>query len=231
MKYLVISDMHGNLENIDKLDSVFKEVEGVFCAGDFAECFKPETGKPVLEKLAVKHEAVFAVCGNCDEMEFNEELEGQDISVHKSLVFHDGLAISGSSGGSIFTNETANERTEEDLMSDFEIVENSTEACGDENGKWSNLILISHNPPKTEKIDSPAPGVHAGSQLLTDFILKHSPTLVVTGHIHEGRAVEKIGNSTVINPGSLAEGKYAIVEIIKNGDSFECESVELKEIS
>ena len=51
MKFLVISDMHGNIENFDKIDSVFKEADGVLCAGDFAELKKTETGKPVLETL------------------------------------------------------------------------------------------------------------------------------------------------------------------------------------
>lgn len=230
MKFLVISDMHGNAENIDKLDEVFKTVDGVLCAGDFAEFNKLETAKPVLEKLASKHEAVFSVIGNCDDPDFIEELEEQDICVHKTLVFHEGLAIAGSSGGSVFTKTTPNERTEEELLSDFQIVENSTEACGDENGKWSNLILISHNPPKTEKCDSPCEGVHAGSQMLTDFIKEKAPVLVVTGHIHEGAAIEKIENSTVINPGSLAEGKYALVELEKTGDTWKVTNAELKSL-
>ena len=57
-------------------------------------------------------------------------------------------------------------------MSDFEIVENSSASCTDENGHWHNLIIISHNPPRCEKLDSPAPGVHAGSPMFTDFIKK-----------------------------------------------------------
>ena len=219
MKFLVISDMHGNVENLDRLDDVFKTVDGVLCAGDYAEFNKLETAKPVLEKLVSKHESIFSVIGNCDDPEFIGEVENQDASVHKTLVFHEGFAIAGSSGGSVFTNTTPNEREEADLLTDFQIVENSTESCADENGKWSNLILISHNPPKTEKCDSPCEGVHAGSQMLTDFIKEKAPVLVVTGHIHEGAAIEKIDNSTVINPGTLAEGKYALVDFEeKNGE-------------
>lgn len=222
--------MHGNTENLDKLDEVFKNVDGVFCAGDYAEFNKLETAKPVLEKLVSKHEAIFSVIGNCDDPEFVGEIENQDISVHKTLVFHEGLAIAGSSGGSVFTKTTPCERDEEDLLSDFQIVENSTESCADENGKWSNLILISHNPPKTEKCDSPAPGVHAGSQLFTDFIKEKAPLLVVTGHIHEGAAIEKIESTTVINPGSLAEGKYGLVDFEKKDVQWTLTNAELKSL-
>lgn len=230
MKYLIISDMHGNLENIDKLDSVFAEVDGVLCAGDFAEFNKLESGKPVLDKLVSKHEYIFSVIGNCDEPEFIGEIESQDISVQKGLVFHEGFAISGSGGASIFTNTTPNERTEEDLLNDFQIVENSAESCVDKDGHWSNLILISHNPPKTQKCDSPAEGVHAGSQMLTDFILKYSPLLVVTGHIHEGASIEKLGSSTIINPGSLADKKYGLIEFLKVDGQWQIEKAELKEL-
>ena len=127
-----------------------------------------------------------------------------------------------------FANTTANERTEEDLITDFEIVKNSAQSCIDKDGRWNNLILISHNPPKGKKCDSPAQEVHAGSQLLTDLILDYSPLLVVTGHIHEGVSIEQIGKSTVINPGSLAEGKYGIVELNSIDNQWKIQNIELK---
>lgn len=220
--------MHGNSENLDKLDNIYSDVDGILCAGDFSEDGKPETGKQVLDKLVSKHEYIFSVIGNCDEPEFIGEIESQDISVQKGLVFHNGLAIAGSGGASIFTNTTANERTEEDLITDFEIVKNSAQSCIDKDGRWNNLILISHNPPKGKKCDSPAQEVHAGSQLLTDLILDYSPLLVVTGHIHEGASIEQIGKSTVINPGSLAEGKYGIVELNSIDNQWKIQNIELK---
>lgn len=187
----------------------------------------------MLDKLVAKHEYIFSVIGNCDDPEFIGEIENQDISVQKSLVFHEGFAIAGSGGASVFTNSTPNEREEDDLLNDFQIVENSTQNCADKNGKWSNLILISHNPPFTQKCDSPCDGVHAGSKKLTEFIKARSPLLVVTGHIHEGAAIEKIDGTTVVNPGALFEGKYAIAEFLKstnaeNAGDWQLKDVELK---
>ncbi|MCQ2611148.1 MAG: metallophosphoesterase family protein [Treponema sp.] len=230
MKLLLLSDIHGNLENLDKLDSEFSSSDAVIMAGDFAECFKTETAKPVLDKLVTKHDSIFAVLGNCDDPEFIEDLENNDISCERSLVFHDGIAFAGSGGGSVFTKKTPNERTEEDLQSDFQIVENSADSCADQNGCWNDLILVSHNPPKGTKCDKVAPGVHAGSQSFTDYIKKRQPVLVVTGHIHEGCAIDRIDNTTVINPGSLAEGKYAVVELEKNNGSFEIKTAVLKNL-
>ena len=74
MKLLVISDLHAHNDVLDKMDSLFEQADAVIFGGDFAECFKPETGKDTLEKLCSKHENIFAVLGNCDNEDFLEEL-------------------------------------------------------------------------------------------------------------------------------------------------------------
>lgn len=228
MKILVISDLHAHNEVLDKLDSQFKEADAVVFAGDFAECFKPETGKGALEALVSKHENIFAVLGNCDNEDFLEDIENQDISVEKSLVFHEGLAFAGSGGGTKFTGKTEFERTEDEVMSDFEIVNNSVEQSGDKS-LWNSLILISHNPPVGKNIDSFDGGEHhAGSQKFTDYINENHPLAVVCGHIHEGTGIEKFGETVVINPGSLGEqGSYVWLNVEKDGENWKIVSTEL----
>ena len=228
MKFLVISDIHGNLENIDKLDSHFKEADAVLFGGDFALFEHEETATPVLEKLLTKHEVIYAVLGNCDSPDFLEKIEAADISVEKTLVFNDGYAVSGSGGGSKFTGTTPFERTDEELSGDFAILDSSSEECADENGHWSNLILIMHNPPKDTKCDAIPGDIHVGSPALRAVIEKRTPFLVVTGHIHESAGIDTIGATTVINPGSLAEGKYGWVEAEKTSDgTWSVKSAEL----
>jgi Icc-related predicted phosphoesterase len=226
MKILLLSDLHANNENLGKLEEQFAKADAVIFAGDFAECFKPETGKEALNTLCTKHDTIFAVLGNCDEPEFIEELEDQDICVEKTLVFHEGLALAGSGGGTYFTGKTANEREEEEILSDFNIIKTSVEQTGDKSF-WKSLILISHNPPKGTKCDAVNAELHAGSQMFTDFIKENQPLAVVCGHIHEGKAVDKIGETIVINPGPLQEGNYAWLELEKSGDSWKVTNTEL----
>ena len=226
MKILVLSDLHANNENVGKLEDQFAKADAVIFAGDFAECFKPETGKEALNTLCTKHDTIFAVLGNCDEPEFIEELEDRDICVEKTLVFHEGLAVAGSGGGTYFTGKTANEREEAEILSDFNIVKNSVEQTGDES-LWKSLILISHNPPKDTKCDAVNAELHAGSQMFTDFIKENQPLAVVCGHIHEGKAVDKIGDTVVINPGPLQEGNYAWLEVEKDGENWKVTKTEL----
>jgi Icc-related predicted phosphoesterase len=44
-------------------------------------------------------------------------------------------------------------------------------------------------------------------------LLLVSPAVCFTGHIHEGRGVDKIGKTKIINPGPLHHGGYAMAEI------------------
>ena len=218
MKLLVISDLHAHNDVLDKMDDIFAAADAVLFAGDFAECFKPQTGDAALEKLCTKHDTIFAVLGNCDNEVFLGDLEDKDISVEKALVFHEGLAFAGSGGGTKFTGKTEFERTEEECLSDFDIVTNSVEQGGDKS-LWKNLILISHNPPICEKLDSFDGEHHAGSQKFTDFIMENQPLAVVCGHIHEGTGVGKLGDTVVINPGSLGEkGTYVWLQVDRDSN-------------
>ena len=224
MKFLVISDLHGNLDVLDKMDDNFKKADAVLFAGDFAAFKHTETGLPALEKLCKKHDTIFSVIGNCDEPDFLEQIEKQDISVEKTLVYHEGLCFAGSGGGSKFTGTTPFERTEEEILSDLTLV---TEQ---ENQTWNNLILIIHNPPKDTKCDTIANGVHVGSQLTREMIEKTKPLAVITGHIHESAGIDKIGDTVVINPGPLDEGKYAWLEVSKACDSWNVDSATLEQL-
>lgn len=225
MKFLVISDLHAANDKLDLLDSKFKEADAVLFAGDFAECFKPETGKEALERLCAKHESIFSVLGNCDNEDFLEELEEKDICVENSLVFHEGLAFAGSGGGTKFTGKTEFEREEDEIISDLNIASNA--AADGDNTLWNRLIIISHNPPVAGTVDSFDGEHHAGSQKFTDFIEKNQPLAVICGHIHEGCGITKLGKTVVINPGPLCEGKYALLEAEKKGDVWEITKSEL----
>lgn len=232
MKVLIMSDGHGDAAMLDRAAPLAREADAVLYAGDFAALGRPETGLPYLERLANLNDRTFAVSGNCDEIDFRETLEEYDISVEGSLSYFSGLVITGSGGGSKFTGKTPNERDDEELASDLRLASGS---AGDDEtaaGPWNSLVVIMHNPPKDTACDLVAPGVHVGSPLLRQFIDTWQPLLVVCGHIHESFAVERLGPTVLVNPGSLAEGRYAVAEITGGGKvPFAVSSIELKTLS
>lgn len=227
MNILILSDLHARNEVLDKLDSQFEKADVVLFAGDFAECFKPKTGKAALEKLCGKHDTIFAVLGNCDNEDFLEDLEERDVCVEKTLAFHEGLAVAGAGGAAIFTGKTEFEREEQDILSDFNIVKKVTEETND-SSLWKNLILVCHNPPKAKIADAVNENLHVGSELFAKFIEENQPLAVICGHVHEGRGIEKIGETLVINPGSVGEAEtYAELEIQKEGEFWQIKDAKL----
>lgn len=91
--------------------------------------------------------------------------------------------------------------------------------------KLGKVVFVSHNVPYNTKLDkvtskeahSNVKNKHYGSKLSRRVIEQCKPVLHIGGHIHEGRGMQKIGKTLCVNPGSLYEGKYAIVEMDEKG--------------
>ncbi|MBO7484832.1 MAG: metallophosphoesterase family protein [Spirochaetaceae bacterium] len=232
MHLLILSDIHGDFSRAGKIEEEFKKADAVLFAGDFSKLFKTETGLPILNEVMEKNENLLAVLGNCDAPDLLKELEKKDVSVQGELVFRDGLFFAGAGGALKFTGDTANERDEDDLMSDLQVVRDRfAEYQDSENpGRWNNLVLIVHQPPKDTKLDKITAGIHVGSPALTEFIKEYQPLLLVSGHIHESAAIDTLGNTVMINPGSFAEGKYAVVQIQKENGEWKVASSSLKQV-
>lgn len=80
-------------------------------------------------------------------------------------------------------------------------------------------ILLTHYPPLAEVVDL-EDGEHVGSPRLRELIELHRPAYVFCGHANGSQGVESIGRTVVINPGSLREGDYAILNTRKETVRF-----------
>lgn len=72
-------------------------------------------------------------------------------------------------------------------------------------------MLAVHTPPKGSLCDRLGNGAHVGSPAVRAFIEAVQPDVCLCGHIHESRAVDRIGRTVVVNPGALGAGGYAVV--------------------
>ena len=60
--------------------------------------------------------------------------------------------------------------------------------------------------------------IHVGSKAVTNILKKYQPFLSLHGHIHESRGIQKVGRTTMVNPGSeYSEGvlRGVVIEIEK----------------
>jgi len=54
---------------------------------------------------------------------------------------------------------------------------------------------------------------HTGSRAIQSFIEDYQPLLAVSGHIHEARAIDRLGSTVLVNPGPFKNGCFATIEI------------------
>jgi len=78
------------------------------------------------------------------------------------------------------------------------------------------FIFLTHLTPyrildKVKFKQGPMNGKHVGWKPYNEIIKKYSPSLLVCGHMHENQGICKFRNTTIVNPGSAAEGKLAII--------------------
>jgi Icc-related predicted phosphoesterase len=82
-------------------------------------------------------------------------------------------------------------------------------------------IFISHNVPYNTKLDivrdkkNYAHGKHLGSSIARKFCEKYKPLICIGGHVHEGKGIDKIGKTLVINPG-FGENAQVLIDIDEN---------------
>jgi Icc-related predicted phosphoesterase len=55
--------------------------------------------------------------------------------------------------------------------------------------------------------------IQSGSHSILDVVVKVKPTLLIHGHSHYSWGMSQLGSTTIINPGPLQRGRYAIVHL------------------
>lgn len=81
----------------------------------------------------------------------------------------------------------------------------------------SRLILVSHYPPHGTSVDRAWNGEHIGSRSVRRLVEDVKPLVVLCGHVHESRGIDKLGNTVIVNPGPLFNGYYANVSVHEDG--------------
>ena len=201
MKICAISDQHGHLPAIPQ------GIDALFIAGDI--CCHGNVHKQLnwldttfrywLNKIEVP---VYACSGNHDWPMYEKPDQVRELKLpwtylQDSETEFQGLKIYGTPHQKKFFDWAFN-------LDEIELA-----------GKWNLIpddtdILICHSPPKYYG-DLVQRGTHEGSESLTWRIQQVRPKLVTFGHIHGGRGVYAIGQTTTLANVSVVNEKYEMV--------------------
>lgn len=208
MKLILLSDLHSCPVGGALIEKKLREADGVILSGDITGFGSYSCCERVIRSVRLLNNAVFAIAGNCDPDEASRALEDYNISLHGRTMKCGALTLAGVSGverpGAPFNF--------------FDILEN---ACDFQ--PQSPLVVVTHEPAAGIATAGRRFGSR-GNENIRRFIDKYKPVLAVNGHIHEAWGQDKTGETTFINPGSWADGRFA--EVVLSGD-MEVMSVEL----
>lgn len=203
MKIVALADIHGELEKLEKVTSFIKEknADVVVIAGDLTRFGPKKDAEEIIERLLATEARVLAVCGNGDTDEVKEVLMEKGVDIDKTAVKHDdhgffgmGMPDSLVIGGLPITS--------------YANLEDAVEKIKDCNKK----IMVTHLPPQNTKADLIFTEQHVGSEFVKSFVEENAPDLLICGHIHEGRAVDTLGKTVIVNPGPLTDGYLAEID-------------------
>jgi len=208
MKVLLLTDIHGNIEKLERIIYREDDFNVALCAGDISDARRFEDYekrlKRILKVFDKQRKLTKLVPGNMDVEEVCiKNLIDYRMNLHKNICSFDNFEAVGFGGGQT-PFDTPFEPSEDELVNTLETL---YERMND-----GIKVAVTHQPPYGLNVDITG-GKHVGSQKLRKFFENKDFDLILTGHIHECRGIDKIGNGKIINPGSVDEGNYGIAYI------------------
>jgi len=214
VKILSISCIHGDIENllkfIDKMSLL--NVDIIVLPGDFTDYALPkgfgriDVARIIIEELKTFNKPLLAVPGTWDKdlIGFFEQL---GISVHGVGKVVDSIGFYGFGGAKTPFN-TPYEPGEDEIKHGLEKAYENIKKC-------DIKIQITHAPPARTKLDIISSGAHVGSETVREIIELKQPNAAICSHIHEGRGIDEIGRTKIINSGRFPEGYCGLIDIEK----------------
>lgn len=229
MKILSISDIHG--EENENLYKYLKEndIDLVLVSGDITDFGPLEFVGQFFDKLAKCDVDIIAIPGNCDPKGIcNAINESGVFCLHNNIIAYGDAILFGYGGSNETPFNTPGEIQDNKIYGDvYELLAQYDYIYNDKVPKVK--ILLTHAPPYNTKADLIDGGDHVGSQGIQKSIHEFQPDINLCGHIHEAKAIDKLGDKTIIaNPGMLKNNGAVLVNI-NSGSDYTVELIDLSE--
>ncbi len=192
MRLLLVADIHDAVDKVEALDGGY---DAVIAAGDYTYKRRLDAAVEVLKSLR-RIAPVYFVPGNTDPPEL-ARYSDRDIHPLHGRVVELGEYRVGGVGGSLPTPF-------DDL---FRLGEEEIESLLNQLTPTPQILVV-HNPPRghLDKVGRVKP---VGSVAVRRYIETKQPKLSIHGHIHEDWGIDLLGETVLVNPGPLRQGRYA----------------------
>jgi len=198
-KILILSDIHSQnitlTDVLNKVQTLPNPPKICFIAGDITNFGSIENMREILDIITNFDFQTFFVLGNCDPDIDLETLDTSAIHIESSIEEINFFTLVG----------FGSHKPQVNFKLLLELKRNKKRVC-----------LLTHAPPYGTKADLVSFNRHGGSREIKKTIEKFSNIfLVISGHIHESPTISTYKKCTIINPGPITRGNFAIIEIDK----------------
>jgi hypothetical protein len=205
VRLVCFGDIHMALRAVERMAPVLRGADVAILTGDITNFGDPPDAFAVVEAVRAHCPTVWAVTGNLDMAWVIDAFREAGISLHGEGRRLGDLGVFGCGGSNVTPMDTPTELEEDELAA---VLERAHAAVADA----PRRLMICHTPPFDTCLDRLMNGTPVGSPAVRAFIETRAPDVAVVGHIHEGRGVERIGRTLVLNPGALRDGGYVVVD-------------------
>ncbi len=205
MRLICFGDIHMSFRAIERLAPTLREADWAILTGDLTHFGDPADAFRVTEAIRQSCPNVLAVTGNLDMPWVIDAFREDGISLHGEGRRLGDVGVFGCGGSNITPMDTPTELTEAEL---YAVLARGHAAVAGA----PRRLMICHTPPYETRLDRLVNGTPVGSPAVRAFIETARPDVAVVGHIHEGRGVDRVGDTTVLNAGALRDGGYVVVE-------------------
>ena len=205
MRIVCFGDIHMALRPIERMAPVLAGADAAILTGDLTNFGDPPDAFRVVDAVRAHCPTVWAVTGNLDMAWVIDAFRDAGISLHGEARRVGDLGIFGCGGSNITPMDTPTELEEHEIA---DVLERAHATVSDA----PRRLMICHTPPYDTRLDRLVNGTPVGSPAVRRFIETHRPDVAVVGHIHEGRGIDMVGETVVVNPGAFREGGYVVID-------------------
>jgi Icc-related predicted phosphoesterase len=206
MRIAYVVDVHDRFDVVSDVLATIGPVDVLVVGGDITTLGAPDDAERAVELWRPLSERLLAVAGNMDSPEIDARLVELGVSLDGRGVLVGDVGLAGVSAAPESPLQTPYELPDPEL--------GLRAATGLSAIREARVrIFCPHAPPHGTACDLLRSGEHVGSLALRTLVERERPDLVLCGHIHESRAIDDLGATRIVNPGPVAAGHYALVDV------------------
>jgi Icc-related predicted phosphoesterase len=206
MRIAYLVDVHGRYDAVADAMGAIGEADVLLIGGDITTGGTPDDAAAAIERWRPLAPRLLALAGNMDSPEIDARLSDLGVALDGRGYRLGAVGIFGVSAAPHSPLRTPYELSEDELDRRIGDGFSAVRTC-------PVKVFCPHAPPHGTSCDRLRGGEHVGSTAVRRFVDREQPDVVLCGHIHEARGVDRVGATQIVNPGPAGAGHYAIVDV------------------